>query len=534
MQQLAPLASRRSFIAGSLAVLGSIAGVGRVAGRQGETPLRLAGPVSGLPSLDPTLAREIQTNYLLGQVFRGLVTLDANLLPAPGLASAIEAFDDGQRYRFTLRPGITFQDGRAIHAEDVAASLTRALDPSIAGGDPNGLASRTYIGDIVGADEVLAGTASALAGVKVLADDQLEIRLAAPSATFLGRLTNVSTAIVDVQQAASDPDWQRQPNGSGPYRVTDWQADSHLELQAVETWWAGTPSISTVTVRLGANAIAPLNLYQAGEIDLIPSVFREEVPLARDPASGISFGQLIETTQFSTSYIALGNQVPPLDDLHVRRALQLVFPVERYALGQFGDTVVPATGLVPPGMLGEDWLAVVPAPDAEAATAELARSRYGSPEAVPPIEIYAADVGPVEALRAAAATIGLDVRVYEVVFADFVQGLAERRFPSYAIYWSADYPDPASFLDMLFRSSSPDNYTGYINAEFDDLLAESSRSVGADRISVLSQANQLLVDDAAVISLYYPLGFALAREGIAPLDVSPLGLAGLETIRWAE
>ena len=493
--------------------------------------LRLAGPMSGLPSLDPALSREIQSNYLLGQVFRGLVTLDDDLLPAPGLAESMESFEAGQRYRFVLRPEIRFQDGSRIQAHHVVGSLTRALDPATAGGDASALAARTYLGDIDGANDLLAGEATSLRGVSVLDDQTVEITLVSPSATFLGRLTNVATAIVDVDQIASDADWLSHPNGSGPYAVTEWEWNDHLTLQAVETWWTGMPAVQEVTVRLGPSAASPVNLYQADEIDLIANLAREDVALVQDPASGMAFGELVETTSFSTVYIALGNQVPPLDDLEIRRALQLIFPVARFAAGQYGDFVTPATGLVPPGMLGGAWNVRVPEVNRGEAEAAIARSRYGSAAMVPTIEVYAADVGPVEALREAAAEVGLDVQVFEVLFPDFLQGLAERRFPAYSIYWTADYPDPESLLGMLFRSTSPDNYTGYTNANFDDLLATADITAGEERIEALNSANQLLIDDAAVIPIYYPRGFTLVREGFAPVEVTPLGLAGLETLR---
>jgi ABC-type oligopeptide transport system substrate-binding subunit len=291
--------------------------------------------------------------------------------------------------------------------------------------------------------------------------------------------------------------------------------------------------VREVTVRLGAAAASPVNLYQADEIDLIASLAREDVALVQDPASGMTFGALVESTSFSTVYIALGNSAPPLDDPEIRRALQRSFPVARFAAGQYGDFVTPATGLVPPEMLGVDWDAAVPEVNLAEAEAAIARSRYGSAAAVPTIEVYAADVGPVEALREAAAEIGLHVQVFEVPFSVFVQGLAERRFPAYSIFWTADYPDPESLLGMLFRSTSPDNYTGYRNPAFDDLLAAADVAAGDERIEALATANQLLVDDAAVISLYYPRGFTLIREGLAPVDVTPLGLAGLETLRGA-
>jgi ABC-type transport system substrate-binding protein len=194
----------------------------------------------------------------LGQVFRGLVTLDDELLPSPGLAESIERFDAGQRYRFVLRPEIRFQDGRRIAASDVVGSLTRALNPATAGGDANALAARTYLGDIEGADDLLGGSASTLRGVTAPDDRTIEIVLNAPSATFLGRLTNVATAIVDMDQIAADADWSSHPNGSGPYAVAEWEWNDHLTLRAAETWWASVPEVSEVTVRLGASAASPV------------------------------------------------------------------------------------------------------------------------------------------------------------------------------------------------------------------------------------------------------------------------------------
>ena len=72
---------RELMVAGLLGA--GVAGWRLVDARQSVSTLRLAGPVSGMPSLDPALSREIQSNYLLGQVFRGLVTLDDELQPAP-------------------------------------------------------------------------------------------------------------------------------------------------------------------------------------------------------------------------------------------------------------------------------------------------------------------------------------------------------------------------------------------------------------------------------------------------------------------
>jgi oligopeptide transport system substrate-binding protein len=493
--------------------------------------VRLAGPVSGLSSLDPALVRETGAMFLLQQLYRGLVSLDAALDPVPELAARVDRAADGLDYDIALHPGAAFHDGRAVTPEDVLGSFTRALDPGTAGGDASALAAVTFLRDIAGADDVLAGTAGTLTGVEVTGDRTLTIRLARSSPAFLTKLASVTASIVDVTQVAGDPGWADAPNGSGPFRLRSWTPESLLELEAADTWWAGRPEVAAIEARLGTSATLPLNLYQAGAIDMVWSVPAELVDLVQDPASGVSYGDLVRTELFATSYIAFSNAVPPFDDPHVRRALQLVFPSDAIAGAMFDGTVVPASGIVPPGMAGRDWRVDRPVPDVEAARAALARSRYGSASAVPPMQVYAADIAPVEALRDVGHhELGLRIEAIQVNWPEFIGGLVNGRFPAYAIFWSADYPDPESMIDMLFASKSADNYTGYANPALDDLIEQARREMGAARLDLFARANQLLVEDVAVLPLYHDVGFALNRPGMAGLRVTPMGLLGLESL----
>ena len=534
------LLSRRHLIR-----LGAVAGAGRLLprspARAQEGPeaawspadgLRLAGPVQGLSSLDPALSRDLDTNFIVRQIARGLVGYDTQLNPVPELAAAIDVSGDLRTYDVTIRGDAVFHDGRPVEAEDVAWSFARALNPESAGGDPNALAAPVYLRDIAGADDVLAGRATGLEGIEVIGPSRLRITLQEPSATFQMKLAAVPASILDRHQAVEGAAWWQAINGSGPFSVQAIDATA-FELAAVPAWRTGMPAVERVRVLLGADASQPENLYQAGEIDLVPDVLPQLVPLIEDPASGVPIGAMIEVMRFSLAYIALGNQRPPLDDVHIRRALQRVFPVERFARAMFGDRVVPATGVLPPGMLGTTWGSVLPAQDVEAARAEIAASRYGAPEAVPAIPVYAADIAPVEALRDLARDeLGLVVEAVQVNWYDFLAGLAAQRWDAYSLLWGADYPDPEALLWVLFGSDSAENYTGYRNAEFDAAIAAARREGRIEqRRARYAEAQRILVDDAAVIPLYMPRGYTLARPGMRHVPVTSMGLLGLEAIR---
>lgn len=492
--------------------------------------LRLAGSVTGPASLDPALSRDLPTNFLLRQVFRGLTSLDANLEPVLELAESLDLSQDGRVYRFALRGQARFHDGRAVTPEDVQHSLSRALDPRIAGGSPEALAGITYLQDIEGAQDQLAGNSELLSGVAIAGDRAVTITLTQRSPTFLMKLAAVPASIVDSQQVQETADWAMAPNGSGPFSVVEWIPSESIELLAADTWWRGRPALPRVEMRLGSGASQPVNLFQAGEIDVLDGLPPALAGLVEDPATGVPYGQLLETGLFATAYIALGNTGPPLDDIHVRRALQYVFPNELVAAASFNGAVNPATGLLPPGLLGAPWPASLTSGNIELARDELRQSRYGSADDVPPIAIHAADIAVVESLRDTAEAIGLPVEAIQVAWPDFLAGLAERRFPAYSLYWGADYPDPESLIDMLFGEHSADNYTGYANPDLEVLLDEARLAQGDDRVAVYSLANQLLVDDAALIPLYHPVGYTLTRPGIGGVTVTPMGILGLETI----
>ncbi len=493
--------------------------------------VRIAGSTSGLVSLDPALSRDSSANFLLQHLYRGLASLDASLEPTPELAASIDRSADGLRYDVTIRDGARFHDGRQVTPRDVQFSWSRALDPDTGGGDPAALAAATFLGDIEGAADVLAGLTTNLAGIEITGDHTLTITLVAASASFPARLASVTASVLDATQAMDSPDWLAHPNGSGPFRFRTWAPGQELTLDAAETWWAGKPDLASIHARLGISASQPPNLFQAGLIDLMWGVPADLVRLIQDPASGVEYGNLSRAELFATSYVAFGNSIPPLDDLHVRRALQRAFPARSVADAMYNGTVTPATGIVPPGMAGREWRVRHEEVDLGAARRELSLSRYGSAREVPPFQVYAADIRPVEALRDVVnRDLDLRMEAVQVGWVDFLEGLANRRFPAYSVYWNADYPDPESMLDMLFASGSPDNFTGYANPGLDELLGLASEATGESRLAFQEEANRLLIEDVAVIPLYHDVGYAIAREGVAGLRVTPMGLLGLESL----
>jgi peptide/nickel transport system substrate-binding protein/oligopeptide transport system substrate-binding protein len=504
---------------------------------RGEQSLVLAAPLDVPATLDPAFARDIGTTFIVRQLFRGLTRLDDELQPVPELADRIEISANGLIYKFHLRDGTNFQDGSQITASDIVFSLTRALDPRTAGEDANQLGGATFLADIEGAAELMAGRTSELSGMVLIDEQTVEIHLARPESTFLMRLASVPASVLDEDQVESSPDWWTAPNGSGPFRLAEWSQGERLVLEPSEHYFAGKPALTSVEFKLGQSAAQPFNLYQAGQIE-IASVDLTGIDQVLAPESGLS-EEVIVTPQFALEYVAFRTDVAPMDDPHIRRAVQLGFDKDKIASVTFDGHVEETCGLIPNGMLGVDWPCNDLPFDPKAARSEIAFSRYGSAEKVPPLQIY---IGLSGAGRTMADVLhdslerntGLQVDIIAVELPEFLAGLYTYEYPAYEVYWSADYPDPESLLWTLFSSESKDNYTDYQNQQFDNALVQAAvEQDPARRADVYAEAQQILVDDAVILPLYYDVAYTVVKPYVKGLEVTPIGILGLERI-WLE
>lgn len=531
---LAPLASLAAAtpVAGEVVVI-EATDQPRVSNPTGRQELRLSGTITDPIPLDPAVARDVNSAFMTRQVFRGLTRFDENLEPVPELAQRIEISADGLTYLIELRDDARFADGSQITAQDVAFSLTRALSPETAAEAGAALAGPSYLGDIVGAAEVIQGDASELSGVRVIDDRTVEITLKAPRATFLMKLASAPAAILDPDDVARGGEWWRDPNASGPYVVDVWEPGEELQLYANEHYVGGEPDLRRVIFRLGPSSANPFNLYQADEID-VASVPIQAIDRVSDEESPL-LEELDVSPILSTSYIAFRTDVAPMDDPEIRKALQLAFPRWKVAEILLSGRQETANGVIPPGTLGRDWPTAAPTQDLDAARAAIANSSYGSAENVPPITIYGASPFGSEALRdVVERELGLTVEVLDVHWPQFNQGLSRKSFPAYELTWVADFPDPETFLWNLFASPSPDNYSEYTNPTFDALLEQAAATLDVDeRAALYAEAESVLLGDNAVLPLAHDVRYTLMKPWVKGLDITPLGMLYLENA-WME
>ncbi|MBX6770562.1 MAG: peptide ABC transporter substrate-binding protein [Chloroflexi bacterium] len=510
---LLPLITACSAVRDSIGgLLGGSSGVLRLSGVEPDT-------------LDPAVAQDVVSWTYLLQIYSGLVRLDDKLQVVPDLAQSWTVSPDRRTYTFTLRSDARFQDGRPITAEDVKYSLERALDPAT-----RSPVARTYLGDIVGAVDRLRGTASSVAGITVVDARTVRITIDAPKSYFLAKLTYPTAFVVDRRNVAAGPDWFRHPNASGRFTLKSWTPGQEIVLTHNPGYWGQPSGPSEIDFYFGPDS--PLSLYEQNKLD-VATVGVGDVPRLTDPSSPYH-DQLVVTPMMTLWYIGFNTKQKPFDDPRVRLAFAYATNKKALANGLFRGTRTVAQGILPPGLAGYDaGFTGVPF-DPTRARALLAQSSYHSAANLPPITLsVSAGSGPLgEAFaRMYEETLGVHIAVEELENT-FFDDLAAHRLQMYYLGWSADYPDPQDFLDILFSGQSDANYSGYDDPTVNRLLATAATEASMDRrIALYREVQRKVIEDAPVIPVVFDTEYTLVRPTVHGLTITPLGIVSFDGVR---
>jgi len=479
-------------------------------------------------TLDPAVSSEMTSHEYIMQLFSGLVCLDDNLEPAPDIARDWDISSDGTTYTFYLRDDVMFHDGRGVKAGDFKYSWERACDPAT-----GSQTAAAYLGDIVGVSEVLAGETREISGVSVTGDYTLEVTIDAPKSYFLSKLTYPTSFVVDSTNVASGGEWWRHPNGTGPFKLNQWEENSSLVLERNELYYGELAKVDFVNFQLWGGV--PMNMYETGEIDAtaVSMAYIDKVTDERGPF----YQDLITAPELSFYYIGFDTTKPPFDDVNIRRAFSQAIDKDKLVSLVYRDMVQAADGILPPGMPGynEDLVGL----DFDVAEARelIANSRYGDVSNLPPITITTAGWGGLISSDLEAIVyewrqnLGVEVEVRQLEPQRFLYHLMEERDEMFDMGWIADYPHPQDFLDILFHSGTENNYGQYSNPEVDALLQMANVEPDSEAsLGLYQQAEQLLVDDAACLPLWFGENYVLVKPYVSGYELNPMGTAMLNTV----
>jgi oligopeptide transport system substrate-binding protein len=249
------------------------------------------------------------------------------------------------------------------------------------------------------------------------------------------------------------------------------------------------------------------------------------------------YNDLSISPALSLDYIGFNCKQPPFDDVNIRKAFSLAIDKDKIISLSYRNMVQKAEGILPPGIPGYNNNLTGLGFDVNEAKELIKASKYGDVSNLPPITLTIAGAGGSADVLSQALVyqwkqnLGVDVKVRELEPEIYYSNPSQELDQMYYFGWIADYPYPQDFLDILLSSGSSYNYGGYSNPEVDSLIQQANQELDQTKAFALyQQAEQQIVNDAAVLPLTFGETYLLVQPYVKNLSVNALGIMNLNEI----
>lgn len=475
-------------------------------------------------TLDWNRAHTTVETWLLTNLMEGLVSHDPKMNVVPSLAENWTKSPDGKTYTFKLRKGVRWSDGVPLKAADFLYSWKRLLSPVTA-------AAYAYIlFDIEGAEAFYQGkiTDFSKVGISSPDDSTLVVRLSRPVAHFIHIPTFWVTFPLRQDVVEKHGTSWSKPGRMvtlGAFELASYDLDSKIVLTANPYYYGSHGNIQQAVGIIVKEDSTALTLYEAGKLDLLTDIPTIDLKRLEGRADLTKFPYL------KTGYIGFVMDQYPVSSVHLRRAIAMSIDKTRIGQFLFGGQK-PTGGFIPEGMMGYSRTVGMHF-DASAAKKELLKSGVKPGTKV---ELVTTNWEKNQTLAQfiqseVKKNIGIEISIRSFDHKTFRAQLELYSFPIFLLSWSADYPDPDSFLSV-FLGASGNNRTKWKNNEYDAkvLLARYNQSQKA-REKLYDDAQKLLVEqDVAVIPLYNEPILALVNPRVKNLTINALNYLQMRSI----
>ena len=463
--------------------------------------------------LSPLTLRERDAHNLFSLCYEGLVKLDDSERPTnEGLAERWDApTGDGSRWRFYLRPGVTFHNGKPLTAQDVCATLDYIFR-DVAQYDENGKTTieqeedRGVHGNLIAYIRPYSW--------KAVDDTTLEINSAR---NYYGFLNAMTFPVLPAEEVG-----QPMPSGTGPYQIAEYIPGNRIWLTAYADWWKPLANVRNIMAYIYPDTTQALAAFDSG---VVSATMTRSLDATRYFGSLNSFSISYRTRQLET-LLMYSNDT--LGDPNVRRAIALA--IDRSALVQqvYQNMATPVSTPIAPGTWLYDEAASADMYNPTRARALLAEAGWipnaegvctkniaGEPSELS-FTLMTYEEPNSSVRRSAAyliqemlAVIGVKVTVNVVSRTLVQQRLSAGNFSMVLCGMNMDVVPDFGFLTI----------TGYNSSRFeDDALNKHMREVvrGAVDENAYRQAmadlQRMCIDKVPFISLYYRTGALITRD----------------------
>ncbi len=459
-------------------------------------------------SLDPHKTSTVYEANIVRDLFMGLMVHNAKAELQPGAAESYTVSPDGKVYTFKLRAGANWSDGSPVTANDFVFSWQRVTDPATA-------SEYAYLmAPVVNAEDVTAGKKKpAELGVKAIDDMTFEVMLNAPTPYFLEMLTHQTTFPVskaNVEAKAADFTKAGNLVSNGAYVLAEFVPNDHIKIVKNDKFYdAANVKIDIVNYIPTEDRSTAMKRLEAGELDS-----NDDIPTEQLAELKAKFGDQVRLGPLlGTYYYAFKLDKAPWDNVKLRHAISMAIDRDLLAEKVWTNTMIPAYSFVPPGIGGYETSLTEYAETSQldredAAKKILTELGYG-PDKPLKMEIrYNTSENhklTAVAIQEQLKPLGIEVSLLNTDTKTHYGHLEQKGdFDIARAGWSADYKDPANFLDLC-KSTAGTNYGSYNSKEYDDLMAAAAAASSPDeRMKKLSDAEAIgVARDLCVVPLLH-------------------------------
>ena len=456
-------------------------------------------------NLDPRAGIDAQSERIDDLLFDDLLTRDAQLNVAPGLAERWET-PDARTYVFHLHPGVKFHDGRPLTSRDVKWTFDSLL-----------------LGKI---RSTKTGAYRFVDSVEARDDYTVVFHLKEPSSTLLWNLSGGAMGIVPYGSGA---EITLRPIGSGPFRFVSAEPDKEVIIERNEGYWGEKAKLERVRFMVVPDATTRALELRKGSADLAINAFTADTVLTLKRSSNL---EVLTAPGTVLAYLAFNMRDPILKNEQVRQALAYALdrrPIIEYLNRGFAR---PANSVLPP----ESWAydGNVPGYNYDPSRARQLLDQAGYPARNGVRFRLTVKTSTEESTRLMMAVlqqqlreveIALDIRTFE--FATFFSDVTRGLFQLYSLRWIGGNEDPDIFEYCFDSARVPPNGANrshYSNARVDALIEQARRELDpAARKPIYAEIQKILATDLPYIDLWYLDNVLVHSKRVHGIALNPAG-----------
>ena len=504
-------------------------------------------------SLFPVFVNDVYSTHIAGNVYEGLFRFDQKTLETkPSLAESFTIDNTKKIYTFQLRKGVKFHDdecfpdgkGREMNAQD----FKYCLDYACSIHESNKWSS-LFRDVILGVTDYQNGKANDVKGIKVIDNHTLEITLEDPTSSLIDMLALLS-AVVYPKEAVEHYGYDGMNNhmvGTGPFIATTIENGNKVEFKKNKDYWRTDefgnklPFLNQIEISFIKDKKEELDAFKNDQLDMVWGLPVEEIPNIMGTLQEAKEGknkafevQSINSLNIQYYGFRFTNEV--FNDLNVRKAFN--YAIDRDSLVEFvldGEGVPAHNGFVPPltgypfeSVKGFDY-------DPDLAKSLMAKSGYINGKGFPQTTLYLNKSGGVNVKIAEFITemlksnLGVNVNLETMPISELYPKVEAGELDFWRFGWIADYPDPATFLN-LFHSSNlgesiegGNNYFNYSSENYDELFERAMKEINdEERNKLYAQCDQMVIDEAVVMPIMFTVGIRLINPQIQNFDINEM------------